>query len=235
MTLLHFLTFACLVSALLAQTCPDTDITFLFDQSENALTASTNDPINSLTRFDILREQVANALRNSRILNTPRNIDIRVGGYGYSSSANVTSVIPKDSSPDAAIGSLVNGLFLIKNAGSWTYRGLQGITSGPTYANNILIVISSQGSAWSTNRRLLAQQEAQRVRSLGWNITAIALQGKNPIYFEELTAVNNNQPPIVINDTTNTDDPKSYRLLRPELDTIINSLCNVCPSAPPLC
>ncbi|CAL1537165.1 unnamed protein product [Lymnaea stagnalis] len=227
MQFLQLFTLARLLIAIYAQICPDTEIAFLFDQSENARAASTNGSHNFTIRFHILREQVTIALKNSRILNTPSYVNIRIGGYGYSN--DVMSVIPPGSSPAAAIDSLVNGLFLISNGGSWTYRGLHGITSGPTYTNNRLIVISSQGSG-NTNRRLLAQLEAQRVRSLGWNITVIAVKGKHAIDLQELTVVKNNQPPILINDTTNTTDPKSYRLLQPELDNIINSLCNVSPT-----
>ncbi|CAL1535772.1 unnamed protein product [Lymnaea stagnalis] len=229
MQALHLLTFTCLVVAALAQTCPDTDITFLFDQSENALTASTNNPSNLDTRFDILVDQFTNAMRNSRIVNTPSTNTIRIGAYGYSGSGAVATVIPQGSSPATAISSIRQGLLVSSNSGSWTYRGLQGITSGPSYTNNVLILVSSQGSN-NLNRRLLAQQEAQRVRSLGWDIKVIAAQGKNPVDFQELIIVNNNQFPIVINDTTSTDDPKSYRLLRTELDNIINSLCNAYPT-----
>ncbi|CAL1535771.1 unnamed protein product [Lymnaea stagnalis] len=227
MKLLSLLTLVCTVLGAKGQVCPPTELLFVFDQSENARLAASDVPSNNDTKFNILQNSFNNFLNNYLIANSPN--PFRVGAYGYS-SGNWYNIIPEGSSPNVAR----TNSYLIgtgQNGGSWTHAGLEAIRTRPQFQNNRVIIVSSQGSG-NDYRRQLALSEVQRVRQLGWIPVVIAVQGRNPIDTTELTSINGGVPPTILYD--GLADPKSYRLLAPELDRILASICNyVIPTQPP--
>ncbi|KAK3769295.1 hypothetical protein RRG08_011968 [Elysia crispata] len=203
-----------------ANVCPPTEVMFVLDESENAHNAASTDPV--LRSFDILQDSIRSFLQHPRVANSPN--DFRVGAVSYSSGNDQIQVIPVGSSPRQALTG-VNNIGRVSHAGSWTYRGLEYITTRPRYTNSILIVISSQGSG-AQQRRNLAQQQITRVaRQLGWRPYVIAAQGVNAIDMVEMTLVNMGQNPVVLTDQS--QPPQGYRQLTGVLNFVIEQiLCN---------
>uniref|UniRef100_A0A0B7BB16 Chitin-binding type-2 domain-containing protein n=1 Tax=Arion vulgaris TaxID=1028688 RepID=A0A0B7BB16_9EUPU len=218
MATLTTLTFACVILAVSAQICPPTEVMFLFDQSENAARASSTDRV--LTPFNLLKDAVTNFLTNSLVANAA---NFQVGAYGYSSSSNQVTIFPPGSSPSQALGG-INNIGTGTNAGSWTFRGME-MVSAPRLQNNLLIIVTSQGSGFQA-RRDEARTQAIRLGSLGWRPYTIFLQGINVVDLEELLIVNANLQPSFLIDRNPVDplDPKSYRELTGEFMSIINSI-----------
>ncbi|RUS73514.1 hypothetical protein EGW08_018729, partial [Elysia chlorotica] len=209
--------------------CPPTEVMFVLDESENAHMAASTDSV--LRSFDILQGSIRNFLQHPLVANSPN--DFRVGAVSYSSGTDQTQVIPVGSSPLQALNGIPN-IGRVSNAGSWTYRGLEAITSRPSYSNSILIVISSQGSG-TQERRTLAQQQVTRVASqLGWRPYVIVAQGMNPIDMEEMTLVNRGQTPVVLADQS--QPPQGYKQLDGVLNFVVEQILCTSPAttvAPP--
>jgi hypothetical protein len=229
------LAFACSILSIYAQVCPPTEVAFLIDQSENAIKSASSDRVKF--PFDYLKDAITKFLSNLAVLNAAT---FRVSLYGYSSNSTPSTIITQGSTPAQALN-FINLISVETNAGSWTYRGLEMITIPPVYANNILIVLSSQGSG-SDARRSLAQQNINRIlglnpssNPLNWRVYVIGLQGMNTIDLSELIIVNGGKQPVLLVDRSPVDpkDPKGYKDLSSELQSVINNiLCTASPTTP---
>ncbi|BFZ15537.1 hypothetical protein BsWGS_18576 [Bradybaena similaris] len=219
MKLLALLTLSCTVLTASAQSCPPTEVVFLLDESENAARAASTDRVNS--PFNLLKQAIRNFLLNTAIYNAG---NVRVGAYGYSGSSPPATIIPQGTTPPDALN-YVENIGRSTPSGSWTYRGLEMVNGRPMYANNLMIVVSSQGSGTSS-RRNDARNQVSRIIDNGWTPYVIALQGLNTLDIEELTVVNNGRPPVILVDRfpQNSADPKSYNELNGEFINIINNV-----------
>uniref|UniRef100_A0A2C9KUB7 VWFA domain-containing protein n=1 Tax=Biomphalaria glabrata TaxID=6526 RepID=A0A2C9KUB7_BIOGL len=141
---------------------------------------------------------------------------LRIGAFGYSGSQSV-QILPYWTSPDKA-GSKLWKLRALSSAESRTYSGLKSVVTEAKYKENLLIVVTAQGS----NNDLLRNKslaEVDRVKSLGWNLKVIAVKGSSPLDVAELSRLDSNY-------ITLSDRPKSYTGLSRELIRVIDTMCS---------
>ncbi|KAH9503360.1 hypothetical protein Btru_072821 [Bulinus truncatus] len=225
MTSRHVIILACFILSCYAQNgpyCPPVEFSFLLDQSETARFAASDEPKNDLTKFNILEDQLKNVFNNSVLLRSP---DVSISAVSYSGGAT-QQIIPQGTKPEFAS----NTLYLLRNipnSGSWTSTGLKNITSPPTKTANVLFLITAQGSTTSS-KRALTLSDLPRFLALNWNVTIFAMVSN--LQFDTAELQNISSKFTVLNDTFSSD-PKSYRLLSYEVNKIINSICNLYPTA----
>uniref|UniRef100_A0A0B6ZWV1 Uncharacterized protein n=1 Tax=Arion vulgaris TaxID=1028688 RepID=A0A0B6ZWV1_9EUPU len=211
-----------------AQVCPPLSIVIVVDMSETSKAAATQ-----TKNFDLLHDVLNYIFNNTAIANPLSNVSAAV--YGYSSSSNET-IVPEWSTARVALSRVNTAGSTIASAGSTTSLGLSLVKSPPPNSNNRLVLISTQGTT-SANRTAMSVTEANRLRSMGFNLTIFGLQGANAVNLQDLAAINNGVIPKLIIDTNPTPgpSPKGFRGLIAEFDNIIRSLgCSNVPATTPM-
>ncbi|KAK0053464.1 hypothetical protein Bpfe_017162 [Biomphalaria pfeifferi] len=184
---------------------------FLLDLSKTAQDAASSGFRGA--KFDILENQLKLFFN---YLTFYYRVQVRIGAFGYSGSQSV-QILPYWTSPDKA-GSKLWKLRTLSSAESRTYSGLRSVVTEAKYKENLLIVVSAQGS----NNDLLRNKflaEVDRVKSLGWNLKVIAVKGSSPFDVAELSRLDSNY-------ITLSDRPKSYTGLSRELIRVIDTMCS---------
>nr|KAI8760846.1 hypothetical protein BgiMline_007999 [Biomphalaria glabrata] len=184
---------------------------FLLDLSKTAQDAASSGFRGA--KFDILENQLKLFFN---YLTFYYRVQVRIGAFGYSGSQSV-QILPYWTSPDKA-GSKLWKLRALSSAESRTYSGLRSVVTEAKYKENLLIVVTAQGS----NNDLLRNKslaEVDRVKSLGWNLKVIAVKGSSPFDVAELFRLDSNY-------ITLSDRPKSYTGLSRELIRVIDTMCS---------
>ncbi|KAI8780971.1 hypothetical protein BgiBS90_018322, partial [Biomphalaria glabrata] len=196
--------------------CPPIELTFLLDQSQPACDAASSRfkyDTNIRTKFNILEDQLKIVLDYLAEYNST---DTRVGAYTYSGKQSL-EILPAWTSPVKA-GEHLWKLRLLPNAGSWTYFGLRNIKTRPKHQNNVVFLVTAQGSRHPV-KRYQAIAEANRVKDLGWDIRVLVLKSSSPYDVAELWGIDPHY--IVV-----SDKPNSYTGLSREIIHVLKSLCH---------
>ncbi|XP_055900094.1 uncharacterized protein LOC129928699 [Biomphalaria glabrata] len=184
---------------------------FLLDLSQTAQEAASSSFGDA--NFDILENQLKLVFN---YLSFNYRIQVRIGAFGYSGSQSV-QILPYLTSPDKGRSKLWK-LRTISNADSWMYYGLRAVTTKAKFKENFLFLVTAQGSNKNETMQNKSE-EADRVRSLGWNLRVFAMKSSSPLDVTELSSIDPNF-------VTLSDIPKSYSGLSRELISAIDTLCD---------
>nr|KAI8760847.1 hypothetical protein BgiMline_008000 [Biomphalaria glabrata] len=185
---------------------------FLLDLSQTAQEAASSSFGDA--NFDILENQLKLVFN---YLSFNYRIQARIGAFAYSGSQSV-QILPYLTSPDKGRSKLWK-LRTISNADSWMYFGLRAVTTKAKFKENFLFLVTAQGSNKNETLQNKSEEEADRVRTLGWNLRVFAMKSSSPLDVTELSSIDPNF-------VTLSDIPKSYSGLSRELISAIDTLCD---------